>query len=184
LEVIGSVVKAVGESKTGIRLSPWSEYHEMRISDPKPTFAYLVTKIRERFPNLAYIHVTESASEDESNDFIREIWSPHPLITASGYTREKALAAAEQNGDLIAFGRDFIANPDLPLRLKANVSLNIQDPSTFYAIMSAKGYTDYPFAEGLENFQAEWEEPAKPAGVLDGNIRRHCRSAIPVVATA
>jgi len=155
LEAIESAVKMVGESKTAVRFSPWGEYHEMRSADPVPAFTYFVTQIKERFPNLAYISIVEPTSVYESNDFIRDIWSPRPIISANSYSRDKALAVAEQKGDLIAFGRDFLANPDLPLRLKANVPLNKPDPSTFYAVMSEKGYTDYPFAEGLDHIKAQ-----------------------------
>ncbi len=91
------------------------------MNDPKPTYTYLVTQIKERFPNLAYIHVVEprisgvfdreTFPEEWSNDFIREIWSPRPLITAGGYGRETAMEAADKTpGNLIAFGRHFIAN--------------------------------------------------------------------------
>jgi len=103
LEVIESVVKAIGESKTAIRFSPWSERHGMRMKDPKHTYAYLVTQFKERFPNLAYIHVVEPIADDDSNDFIRDIWSPRPIISAGGYTLAKALPVAEEKGDLIAF---------------------------------------------------------------------------------
>ncbi|KAF8906670.1 NADH:flavin oxidoreductase/NADH oxidase [Mucidula mucida] len=153
-----TVVKAVGPTKTGIRLSPWNEFLEMRMDDPKPTYTYLVTQIKERFPNLAYIHVVEprisgifdreTFPEEWSNDFIREIWSPRPLITAGGYGRETAMEAADKTpGNLIAFGRHFIANPDLPYRLKKNLPLNAYNRATFFipGDVSA-GYTDYPFA--------------------------------------
>ncbi|KAI0927728.1 hypothetical protein AcV5_008187 [Taiwanofungus camphoratus] len=120
LDVIDSVTKVIGASKTGIRLSPWDEYLDMRMKDPIPTFSYLASKIAENYPDFAYLHVIESrvtgnidrehATEDESNDFLRKIWAPRPFISAGGYTRETALEVAEENGDLIAFGRSFIAD--------------------------------------------------------------------------
>ncbi|TFK37224.1 hypothetical protein BDQ12DRAFT_608140, partial [Crucibulum laeve] len=86
------------------------------------------------------------------------IWLPRPLITAGGYTRKNALKRAQESeGELIAFGRDFIANPDLPLRIKHDIPLNPYDRSTFYTPAekegTEKGYIDYPFAD-LEKTKA------------------------------
>ncbi|GJE97331.1 alkene reductase [Phanerochaete sordida] len=158
LEVLQAVTEAVGEAKVGIRFSPWSTFGDMGMKDPKPTFAHLVTQIRERFPSLAYIHVIEPRAEGdgidrraekgESNDFLREIWKPRPFISAGGYTRELALETAERTGDLIAAGRLFISNPDLPLRWQMNVPADKGDRSTYYAIESPEGYIDYPFMNG------------------------------------
>jgi NADPH2 dehydrogenase len=94
---------------------------DMRETDPIRTFTYVVEKIKARHPDLAYIHLVEprvqgiedlvdGAPEGEQNDFIRQIWSPRPLITAGGYNRQLALDVAEEKGDIIAFGRHFIAN--------------------------------------------------------------------------
>lgn len=100
----------------------------------------------------------------KSNDFIREIWKPRPLISAGGYNRETALAVAETKGDLVAFGRYFISNvrqgaedtmytiadispqPDLPLRLKKDLPLTKYDRSHFYTAESEEGYSDYSVA--------------------------------------
>ncbi|KAK7451316.1 hypothetical protein VKT23_012657 [Stygiomarasmius scandens] len=166
LEVVDAVVKAVGPRKAAIRLSPWNTYQDMKMDDPKPTFSYIVSEIKKAHPTLSYIHVMEPRAEaqdilekdpeGESNDFIREIWtSPESdengrrLITAGGYTRDLATKIADEKGDIIAFGRSFLANPDLPLRLQRDISLNQYDRSTFYVQGSEdpKGYTDYPFAE-------------------------------------
>ncbi|KAJ7641730.1 hypothetical protein FB45DRAFT_1125751 [Roridomyces roridus] len=119
LEVGEAVVNAVGQKKTGFRVSPW----DMHMDDPKPTFSYLVTELRNRYPDLAYMHVvdlrmdgdnTVEVKSGQSNDSIREIRGPRPLISACGYTPETALATAEGKGDLIAFARNYIANLDLP----------------------------------------------------------------------
>ncbi|KAI0826125.1 FMN-linked oxidoreductase [Irpex lacteus] len=155
LEVIDAVVGKIGAEKTGIRLSPWGAFNDMRIPDPIPQFSYVVEQIAKRQPNLAFIHVVEprvQGSEDrdapasESNDFIRAIWQPRPLISAGGYTRELAIEVAEKKDDLIAFGRYYISNPDLPLRLKKNIPLVKYDRSLFYNAREARGYIDYPFA--------------------------------------
>lgn len=91
------------------------------MKDPIPTFSYLVAAIKSRFPDLAYIHIVEprisgaqtadeSDSAEESNDFIRELWAPRPLVSAGGYTREDAIKTSEAKGDFIAMGRYFISN--------------------------------------------------------------------------
>ncbi|KAF9446925.1 NADH:flavin oxidoreductase/NADH oxidase [Macrolepiota fuliginosa MF-IS2] len=154
LEVSEAVVNAIGEEKTGIRLSPWGVFQDMKIEDPIPQFSYLVQKLKERFPNFAYLHVIEPVASgpeyaDKSNDFLRKIWHPKPFISASNHTRESAVKAAREKDDLVAFGRLFIANPDLPTRLRHDLSLNEPDHKTFYTHGDAPvGYTDYPFAGG------------------------------------
>jgi NADPH2 dehydrogenase len=96
----------------------------MKMPNPRPTFAYLATALRDKHPNLAYLHVTESRvagntdvphTEDESNDFLREIWNggeggdKRIFISAGGHTRDTALSTAELGG-LVAFGRLYISN--------------------------------------------------------------------------
>ncbi|KAF4601708.1 hypothetical protein EYR40_004907 [Pleurotus pulmonarius] len=160
LEVLEAVAKEVGADRTAIRLSPWNKFQDMRMDDPKPTFAHLVSQIKERLPDLAYLHVTEprvaneqreteEVPEEEENDFLRQIWAPRPFVSAGGYTRDLAFKAAEK-GDIVAIGRHFLANPDLPLRWKEDLPLNHYDRSTFYVPgdASGKGYLDYPFVDG------------------------------------
>ncbi|KAH7929172.1 FMN-linked oxidoreductase [Leucogyrophana mollusca] len=158
LEVVDAVVKAVGATKTGIRLSPWSPFQDMGMKDPVPTYSYLVSNLTRY--DLAYIHVTEPRvggnvdrdSKDfagQSNDFIRKIWGERAFITAGGFTRETALETAEEKGGLVAFGRLYIPNPDLPRRLKEDLPLTKGDRATYYQLgdLSPKGYSDWPFAE-------------------------------------
>ncbi|EMD36593.1 hypothetical protein CERSUDRAFT_115632 [Gelatoporia subvermispora B] len=155
LEIVDAVVEAVGEKKTGIRFSPWADFQEVGMDDPVPQFSYIVEQLRDRHPDLAYIHLIEpraagdgdrESQTGESNDFLREIWAPRAIISAGGFTRETAIEHAEKTGDLIAFGRAFISNPDLPRRLRENIPLTKWDRSTFYTAEEAKGYIDYAFA--------------------------------------
>ncbi|PIL29744.1 hypothetical protein GSI_08183 [Ganoderma sinense ZZ0214-1] len=154
LEVMDAIVAAVGATKAAIRLSPWSTYQDMRMEDPIPQFTYLVDELRQRHPNLAYLHVVTpnvpfaKGPEDESQThFIHRLWAPRPVITTGGYNRESALEVAEETGQLVGYGPLFLANPDLPFRLREDLPLNTPDPSTFYTRLSEKGYTDYPFSE-------------------------------------
>ncbi|KAI0742950.1 NADH:flavin oxidoreductase/NADH oxidase [Daedaleopsis nitida] len=156
LEVVDAVCQAVGEQKTAIRISPWSTFQDMRMVDPIPTFTYLVSRLATAHPNLGFLHVVEPGlaggsdiepQPGESNEFIRKIWLPRPLVSAGGYSREKALRVAEETGQLIAFGRAFISNPDLPLRLQKNIPLQEWDRAVFYVPEDPHGYIDYPFAD-------------------------------------
>ncbi len=91
------------------------------MSDPLTQFTHIVQALKDRHPDLAYLHLVEPENAGarnmdtvrsevrESNDALREIWAPRPLIVAGGFTRESALQYAEK-GDLIAFGRLFISN--------------------------------------------------------------------------
>ncbi|KAF8962409.1 hypothetical protein BDZ97DRAFT_1662825 [Flammula alnicola] len=148
LEVVDAVVKAVGQEKTGIRISPWSAFQGMRMKDPIPQFTHFVSCVKAAHPNMAYLHVIESEVDGtaDSNDFIRDIWAPKPLISCLGYTRETAIERADTKGDLIAFGKLYISNPDLPTRLENDVPLTPYNSKTFYT-PGEVGYTDYAFAE-------------------------------------
>ncbi|KIY67830.1 NADH:flavin oxidoreductase/NADH oxidase [Cylindrobasidium torrendii FP15055 ss-10] len=157
LEIVKAVADSVGAERTALRLSPWSPFQDMKMDDPKPTFAYITSQLVQHHPNLAYLHVIEpriagynNAEGDgaESNDFIREIWAPRPYMTAGGYVRKNAMEAADKKGELVAIGRYFISNPDLVRRLKEDIPLADYDRSTFYVPgeFSGKGYTDFPFA--------------------------------------
>ncbi|KAJ7807282.1 hypothetical protein B0H14DRAFT_2873658 [Mycena olivaceomarginata] len=159
LEVTEAVVKAVGQKKTGFRISPWGTWQEMHFDDPRPTSVTAT-------PDFAYLHAVEprangdstatAMKEHASNDFLREIWGSRPFISAGGYTRASAIAAAQEKGDLIAFARPYIANPDLPYRLIHDIALTVGDRALYYVLGSVdpKGYTDYPFAPPAVKLQA------------------------------
>ncbi|KAJ7155046.1 NADH:flavin oxidoreductase/NADH oxidase [Mycena filopes] len=115
LEVVDAVVAAIGAPRTSIRLSPWSPFQEMGMSDPLPTFSYVVSQVAARHTDLAYLHLVEPRingnvnreevlGAHETNEPLHALWAPRPLIRAGAFTRESALEAAE-SGDLIAFGR-------------------------------------------------------------------------------
>lgn len=93
----------------------------MREPHPEETFGYLISNIKDHYPDLAYIHVIEPRRDDtppnpgaqleqESNDFIRDIWQPRPLIVAGGFSGAMAKETVEEKDGLVAFGRHFIAN--------------------------------------------------------------------------
>ncbi|KAL1928164.1 hypothetical protein VTP01DRAFT_3080 [Rhizomucor pusillus] len=154
LQVLDAIVAAVGaEERIGIRLSPWCEIHDMEDETPYETWGYIVRELQARYPNLAYLHFIEprddfarkTKNEKDSLDYFRVIWKG-VFVSSGGYTTHPELATkvADETGNLIAFGRSFIANPDLPLRLKNSWPLNKYDRNTFYTNTEV-GYTDYPF---------------------------------------
>lgn len=153
---------AIGAERCAFRISPWSTFQAMRMLDPIPTFSALVKYMVEHHPRLAYIHAVERRVDgindigddaQESNDFIFDIWSPRPLILAGGFNRELALDAADRNKSaLVAMGRYFISNPDLPKRWKQGVPLSDYDRNNFYIRGPVpQGYTDYPFSPDVES---------------------------------
>ncbi|KAG8903072.1 hypothetical protein FRB99_003778 [Tulasnella sp. 403] len=130
LLITEAVTSAIGEERTGLRLSPWSTFFSMRMPDPIPTFAHVIKTIRDRFPRFAYMHLTESritGDEDSENgteslDFARAIWQEkgeRPFLVAGGHTPKTAAEVVERHGGAVAFGRYFIANPDLPVSQSA-----------------------------------------------------------------
>jgi N-ethylmaleimide reductase len=148
-EVIEAVTSVWGSDKVGLRLSPLQPFNDIRDSDPRATFSYVAEQLN-RF-NLAYLHITEMGKEAPGAagpafnlEELRGLYRGAYMLNA-GYTAETAAAAiAEGRADLIAFGKLFIANPDLPERFAKNAPLNEPDFDTFYQ-GGAKGYTDYPF---------------------------------------
>lgn len=93
------------------------------------------------------------APPQSSNDFLREIWCKEDkngvFISAGGYTRQTAIETAQKHGGMIAFGRLYISNPDLPTRLIYDLPLAKPDRATFYfpGDLTEKGYTDFPAAD-------------------------------------
>jgi len=147
LEVTEAVVAAVGADRTGIRISPVSPASGAFESDPTAVFVPLVHELN-RF-GLAYVHVIEGATQGPREfhgfDFIglRRAFAG-PWMVNNGYSRELAIEAiAAGNADLVAFGRPYVANPDLVERLRVDAPLNEVDwAHTFGG--DAHGYTDYP----------------------------------------
>ncbi|CAH1668224.1 alkene reductase [Chelatococcus asaccharovorans] len=147
VEVATAAVKAWDKGRVGIRLSPVSPANDISDSDPQPLFNHLVAELDTL--ELAFIHVVEGATGGPRDiapfDFqaLRKAFRG-AYIANNGYTRDLAIKALEAgDADLIAFGRAFIANPDLPERLRRDASLAEVKRETLYG-GGAEGYTDYP----------------------------------------
>jgi N-ethylmaleimide reductase len=154
VEVAQAVVGVWSAGRMGIRFSPFGSFGDMGDSNPEELFSLAVSKMAAL--GLAYIHLVEPR-QDESHGFDISRWDSAPIgslfrdkfpgkiIAAGGYTGESAESAiAGGDVDAIAFGRNFIANPDLPNRLAVGAELNPYHRESFYG-GTEQGYTDYPF---------------------------------------
>lgn len=153
IEVTEAVANEVGPERTGIRLSPVSPANGIETSDPQPLFEHLVEKLDAL--GIAYIHVVEGATGGPRDaapfdyDALRTRFRG-TYIANNGFDQTLAEThLANGKSDLVAFGRPFIANPDLVERMKSGVPLAQIDPQTLYG-GGAKGYTDYPVATVTE----------------------------------
>ncbi len=147
LEVAQAVSAEIGADRTGIRISPVTPANDISDSNPQPLFDHIVDELAKL--KLVYLHVVEGATGGPRDiapfDYgsLRRRFSG-AYIANNGYTPELAEETLAANkADLIAFGKPFIANPDLVERLKRGAPLNEPDKATFYG-GGAKGYTDYP----------------------------------------
>lgn len=144
-EVLTAVTGAIGADKVGLRLSPLNSYNSMKDSDPLALTAFLCEKLNGY--GLAYLHLMRAdffgVQKADVMTLARETYKG-VLIGNMGYTADEAEAAvAAGKLDAVAFGTAFLANPDLPARIRAKAALNTPDAATFYT-PGAKGYTDYP----------------------------------------
>jgi N-ethylmaleimide reductase len=145
LEVTEQVVAVWGKDRVGVRLSPENSFNNMTDSNPQQTFN-AVAKRLSGFP-LAYLHILEGdmMTGERQLDYVslRQCFNGYYMAN-NGYDFELANEAiAEDRADLVAFGKLFIANPDLPYRFAHQLPLNTPDSATFYG-GNENGYIDYP----------------------------------------
>jgi N-ethylmaleimide reductase len=152
-EVVDGIADDIGKDRVAVRLSPHGNLGGLSDSDTIPHFGYVIGELGKR--HLAYLHLIEprassvgfadDASVDSANNALlfRHLFDG-PMITAGGYTTEMGVEAVKAGlADAVAFGRMFVANPDLPRRIRTGAVLNVFDRSTSYG-GGAYGYTDYP----------------------------------------
>ena len=134
-----------GAGRVGVRISPLNSYNDMVDSDPVALTEFVARALGER--RIAYLHVMRA-------DFLGrqhgDVLAPArraftgALVANMGYTPAEAAQAVSAGAvDAVAFGTSFLANPDLPERIRLGAALNAPDPATFYS-PGAKGYNDYP----------------------------------------
>jgi N-ethylmaleimide reductase len=151
LEVVDAVAAAIGHERVAIRLSPFNAFNDLEsgFDGEEAELLELVRELSSR--RLGYLHLiaTPGAVPASTVDAVRAAYHG-VLMLAGDFDRERAEAAlAAGRADLIAFGRPFIANPDLPRRLRERLPLAAFDPGTLYT-PGAPGYADYPALEQVE----------------------------------
>ena len=150
LEVAERTCAAIGRERVGIRLSPFGVFNDMphyeAMAEDYIALAGALGKL-----GLAYLHIVDHSASGapEVPEAVKLAMAEKfggPIIRCGGYTAERAMADIDAGkADLVAVGRDFLANPDLPRRWREGLELNKPDPETFYT-PGPKGYTDYPAA--------------------------------------
>jgi N-ethylmaleimide reductase len=152
-EVLDAVTPILEADRVGVRLLPYGMVNDAKDDNPEATFGYIAEKLNDY--SLAYLHMINPVASALENKV-----EPEPaalrmvelmrnkyrgkLIMAGGFDHDTAEQWLEQGkADLIAFGRKFIANPDLPERFRTRAPLNADDRPTYYG-GGSKGYTDYP----------------------------------------
>jgi 2,4-dienoyl-CoA reductase-like NADH-dependent reductase (Old Yellow Enzyme family) len=164
LQVLDALVTAIGSNKVGVRLSPWSDFQGMRMANPVSQFTHLISEAKKL--NLAYLHIVEpriSGNADveasDSNDFAVKAWGKtSPLLIAGAFTPDSAKELIDETHKdsevAVVFGRYFLANPDLPFRIKKGLELSPYNRDTFYNAEDPVGYIDYPFSQQWQEVRA------------------------------
>ncbi len=145
LEVTDAVVSVWGPNRVGMHLAPRSDTHGISDSNPEATFCYVATELGRR--RIAFIAAREYVGERRLGPQLKKAFGG-VYIANERFSKESAEAVI-RNGeaDAVAFGKLFIANPDLPKRFAEDAPLNEPVPETFYS-HGPEGYVDYPSLEG------------------------------------
>ena len=155
VEVMSAITQEIGGARTGIRLSPVTPSNDAQDPNPQPLFDYVVRQLAPL--GLAYLHLIEGATggarDHVQGDTAFDYAAMHSAYRNAGGTGawmvnnslDKSIAeqSLKDNADLVAFGKPFIANPDLTRRLREDAPLNEGNRATYYG-GGAAGYTDYP----------------------------------------
>ncbi|RAH69143.1 alkene reductase [Aspergillus aculeatinus CBS 121060] len=165
LEVVRAVVAAVGADRVALRLSPYAAFQHAEKGDIRRQYLYVIAQLKATVPPLAYLSLVEATgdpgalifgakavNQGKTLDFILEAWENRsPVVVAGGYQPETAVWALEERykkwDTLVAFGRHFLANPDLVFRVRHGIELNKYNRPTFYLPKNEVGYNDYPFSK-------------------------------------
>ncbi len=140
--ILSALATAIGGDRVGFRISPGNPYNGMDSADPEPQFAAFVAAANAL--GLAYVHVIDMALDAfDTLAMVRRNWSG-PIITNNNLKVEGAAALLNDGkAEAVSFGRAFIANPDLPERIRQRAELTKPDYAHLYT-GEEKGYTDYP----------------------------------------
>jgi 2,4-dienoyl-CoA reductase-like NADH-dependent reductase (Old Yellow Enzyme family) len=152
LEATDAAISVFGPGRVGVHLAPRADAHAMGDSDLAATFGYVARELGKR--GIAFLCAREYSGPDSLGTDLRAAFGG-VYIANEKFTGETAQAALDAGAaDAVAFGKAFIANPDLVERLRTGAALNAPDPTTFYG-PGPEGYTDYPALKALETVAAE-----------------------------
>jgi N-ethylmaleimide reductase len=143
LEVVDASAAAIGRDRVGVRLSPFNPFNDLEVgfAGEREEFLALVDELAGR--GIAYLHLAGGTVTGELLAEVRRRF-PGTLIVNGAFDAEKAEAVLSEGlADLVSFGSAFVANPDLPERLRTGAPLAALDPATLYTA-GAHGYTDWP----------------------------------------
>src|SRR5262249_116694 len=141
LEVADACIDVWGANRVGMHLAPRGDSHTMGDSNPLSTFGYVARELGKR--KIAFISAREALGDDRIGPQLKEAFGG-PYIANEKFTKETAQQVLDAGeADAVAWGKLFIANPDLVRRFRMNAPLNEPNPATFYA-KGTTGYTDYP----------------------------------------
>ncbi|PCE24136.1 alkene reductase [Paraburkholderia acidicola] len=144
LEVTDAAIDVWGADRVGVHLAPRGDSHTMGDSDRAATFGYVARELGKR--KIAFIAAREAVGDDRIGPLLKKAFGG-PYIANEKFTKDSAQHAIDAgDADAIAWGKLFIANPDLPRRFEFDAPLNTPNPATFYA-EGEVGYTDYPALE-------------------------------------
>jgi N-ethylmaleimide reductase len=148
-ETVERVLEVWDSKHVGVRISPTGGFNDMSDDNPRETFSVAVERLNGY--GLGYLHVVETAQNSKGSSeedlamsaHLRILWKSLYIVNGGydGVSGEEALRTG--HADAVAYGRLFLANPDLPKRLQLGAALNEPDPTTFYGGDGA-GYTSYP----------------------------------------
>ena len=158
LEVTEAIASVWGGDRTGVRIAPGGTWNGMSDNDPHALFTHVAAELN-RF-ELAYLHIIEPRVKGNvviaegqapvASQHLRRIFQGR-IIAAGGFEPDSAEEVLHNgDADAVAFGRHFVANPDLPKRIQLGLPLNPYDRATFYTF-DARGYADYPFANQAQS---------------------------------
>jgi 2,4-dienoyl-CoA reductase-like NADH-dependent reductase (Old Yellow Enzyme family) len=141
LEVVDECIAVWGPGRVGVHLAPRGDSHSMGDSNPRETFGYVARQLGKR--RIAFICARESVGEDRLGPLLKNAFGG-VYIANEKFTKETAQQVLDAGeADAVAWGKLFIANPDLPTRFQLGAPLNTPNPETFFA-EGPVGYTDYP----------------------------------------
>jgi len=148
LEAVDAAIAVWGADRVGLHLAPRGDAHDMGDSNPAATFGYVAREMGKR--KLAFLCARESVKAPRLGPELKRAFGG-VYIANEQFTREGAEAAlAAGEADAVAFGKLFIANPDLPKRFALKAPLNEPKPESFYA-QGPEGYLDYPFLDSARS---------------------------------